>query len=159
MRHAEAFRPGTDPDKRHGDAALTNTGWRGALAVGARLADTLPKYGLGVEDVTIVCAESQAVHISTGLDTHRLCRVSRESYRRCSTIRESSRRRCRFDVEAMTSALSDCEREILRLRFAEDLAQSEIGHRVGLSQMHISRLLRQDVTRLRETAQPSKTPA
>jgi phosphohistidine phosphatase SixA len=59
MRHAEAFRPGTDPDKRYGDTALTNAGWRGALAVGARLADALPEHGLGVKDVTIVCAESQ----------------------------------------------------------------------------------------------------
>src|SRR4051812_15160411 len=56
-------------------------------------------------------------------------------------------------LEAMMSVLSDREREVLRLRFAEDLTQSEIGHRLGLSQMHISRLLRQAVTWLRETAQ------
>jgi RNA polymerase sigma-B factor len=55
-------------------------------------------------------------------------------------------------LEAMMSVLSDREREILRLRFAEDLTQSEIGQRVGVSQMHISRLLREAVTRLRETA-------
>jgi RNA polymerase sigma-B factor len=61
-------------------------------------------------------------------------------------------------LEAMVRVLSDREREILRLRFAEDLTQSEIGHRVGVSQMHVSRLLRQAVTRLRETAQPSDTP-
>jgi len=62
-------------------------------------------------------------------------------------------------LEAMMSVLSDREREILRLRFAEDLTQSEIGQRVGASQMHISRLLRQAVTRLRETAQASEDPA
>ena len=56
-------------------------------------------------------------------------------------------------LQAMMSALSDRERDVLRLRFAEDLTQSEIGHRLGLSQMHISRLLRQALTRLRETAQ------
>jgi RNA polymerase sigma-B factor len=55
-------------------------------------------------------------------------------------------------LEAMMSVLSDREREVLRLRFKEDLTQSEIGHRVGLSQMHVSRLLRQAVARLRETA-------
>ena len=53
-------------------------------------------------------------------------------------------------LEAMMSVLSDREREVLRLRFAEDLTQSEIGHRVGVSQMHISRLLRNSLTRLRE---------
>jgi RNA polymerase sigma-B factor len=62
-------------------------------------------------------------------------------------------------LEIMMQVLTDREREVLRLRFAEDLTQSEIGHRLGLSQMHISRLLRQAVTRLRETAQPSEPPA
>jgi RNA polymerase sigma-B factor len=62
-------------------------------------------------------------------------------------------------LETMMSVLSDREREILRLRFAEDLTQSEIGQRVGVSQMHISRLLREAVTRLRETAQTSENPA
>jgi RNA polymerase sigma-B factor len=62
-------------------------------------------------------------------------------------------------LEAMMSILSDREREILRLRFEEDLTQSEIGQRVGVSQMHISRLLREAITRLRENAQPSETPA
>jgi RNA polymerase sigma-B factor len=62
-------------------------------------------------------------------------------------------------VESLMSALSDREREILRLRFEEDLTQSEIGLRVGLSQMHISRLLRQAVARLREAAQLSEEPA
>ena len=52
--------------------------------------------------------------------------------------------------------LSEREREVLRLRFAEDLTQSEIGERVGVSQMHVSRLIRQSVARLREVAE---TPA
>ena len=62
-------------------------------------------------------------------------------------------------LERMMSILSDREREILRLRFGEDLTQSEIGGRVGLSQMHISRLLRQAVARLREAAQLREEPA
>ena len=62
-------------------------------------------------------------------------------------------------VESMMSILSDREREILRLRFVEDLTQSEIGDRVGLSQMHISRLLRQAIARLREAAESSERSA
>jgi len=62
-------------------------------------------------------------------------------------------------VDRLMRVLSDREREVLRLRFEEDLTQSEIGHRVGLSQMHISRLLRQAVARLREAAQVSEEPA
>ena len=35
--------------------------------------------------------------------------------------------------------LTEREREVLRLRFAEDLTQAEIGERIGVSQMHVSR--------------------
>ncbi len=48
--------------------------------------------------------------------------------------------------------LSEREREVLRLRFEEDLTQSEIGQRVGVSQMHVSRLIRQSIARLRDEA-------
>ena len=51
------------------------------------------------------------------------------------------------------TVLGDREREIVRLRFAEDLTQSEIGARVGVSQMHVSRMIRQIVDRLREAAE------
>ena len=55
--------------------------------------------------------------------------------------------------------LSEREREVLRLRFEEDLTQSEIGERVGVSQMHVSRLIRQSVARLREVAEtPARSP-
>jgi len=55
-------------------------------------------------------------------------------------------------VERLMRVLSDREREVLRLRFEEDLTQSEIGQRVGVSQMHVSRLIRQSIGRLREEA-------
>ena len=42
------------------------------------------------------------------------------------------------------------EREILFLRFSEDLTQSEIAIRLGVSQMQVSRLLRRSLERLRE---------
>ena len=56
-------------------------------------------------------------------------------------------------VERLMRVLTDREREVLRLRFEEDLTQSEIGVRVGVSQMHVSRLIRQSVARLREVAE------
>ena len=42
------------------------------------------------------------------------------------------------------------EREILYLRFEEDLTQSQIAARTGISQMQVSRLLRRSLQRLRE---------
>jgi len=49
-------------------------------------------------------------------------------------------------------ALPARQRAILRLRFEDDLTQSEIAARLGISQMHVSRLLRQALGRLREAA-------
>jgi RNA polymerase sigma-B factor len=45
-------------------------------------------------------------------------------------------------------SLSELEREVIRLRFAESLTQREIGQRIGYSQMHVSRLLRRAMSRL-----------
>jgi RNA polymerase sigma-B factor len=62
-------------------------------------------------------------------------------------------------IQRLVGVLSDREREVLRLRFAEDLTQSEIGARVGVSQMHVSRLIRQAVVRLREAAEEQRDNA
>jgi RNA polymerase sigma-B factor len=44
--------------------------------------------------------------------------------------------------------LPEIERDVLSLRFLEDLTQREIGERVGYSQMHVSRLLRRALRRM-----------
>jgi RNA polymerase sigma-B factor len=49
-------------------------------------------------------------------------------------------------------ALPEIEREVVRLRFVEDLTQREIGDRIGFSQMHVSRLLRRALARLQSSA-------
>jgi RNA polymerase sigma-B factor len=50
-------------------------------------------------------------------------------------------------------ALTPRERLILHLRFVEDLTQSEIAERIGVSQMHVSRLIRRSLATLRAAAQ------
>ncbi len=57
----------------------------------------------------------------------------------------------------LLSALDDRDREVLRLRFGEDLTQSQIGARVGISQMHVSRLIRRALTQLQEIARDEST--
>ena len=47
------------------------------------------------------------------------------------------------------AALAPREREIMRLRFYEGLSQREIAARVGISQMHVSRLIRRSLETVR----------
>ena len=52
---------------------------------------------------------------------------------------------------APACALPDRERHIFHLRFAQHLTQSEIAARVGVSQMHVSGLIRRSLARLAES--------
>jgi RNA polymerase sigma-B factor len=56
----------------------------------------------------------------------------------------------RLTVEAVLPSLDQREREVLKLRFVDDLPQSQIARRIGCSQMHVSRLLRATLKRLRD---------
>jgi RNA polymerase sigma-B factor len=53
-------------------------------------------------------------------------------------------------IEQLISSLPVREQEIVRLRFYEELSQSDIAERVGVSQMHVSRLLRKAFAILRD---------
>lgn len=54
----------------------------------------------------------------------------------------------RATLARLTEGLPQREREILALRYSGDLSQAEIGRRVGLSQMHVSRILRRTLAEL-----------
>jgi RNA polymerase sigma-B factor len=53
-------------------------------------------------------------------------------------------------------ALPQRERQILYLRFGDGLTQAEIGRRLGISQMHVSRLLHRALDRLHATARQGR---
>jgi RNA polymerase sigma-B factor len=55
-------------------------------------------------------------------------------------------------LDSLLETLDERERAIVRLYHLEELTQSEIGRRLGLSQMHISRLLRQATDKLSAAA-------
>ena len=52
-------------------------------------------------------------------------------------------------VERLLNTLPERERAIVAMRFFEGLSQSQIAEQVGISQMHVSRLLAQSLTRMR----------
>jgi RNA polymerase sigma-B factor len=60
----------------------------------------------------------------------------------------------RATLDRLLQAVSPREREVLRLRFEEDLTQAEIGDVIGVSQMQVSRIIRQSLVRLRGIAEP-----
>jgi RNA polymerase sigma-B factor len=66
--------------------------------------------------------------------------------------RELARSEDAAALHQLGQVLDDRSWEVVRLRFGEGLIQREIGELVGCSQMHVSRILRDAVTRLREAA-------
>jgi RNA polymerase sigma-B factor len=56
-------------------------------------------------------------------------------------------------IEPAMSAMPPRDQLILRLRFERDLTQSEIAERLGISQMHVSRIIRRSLSRLRTVAE------
>ena len=55
-------------------------------------------------------------------------------------------------IDSLGAGLQARSREVLRLRFEQDLTQREIGQRFGVSQMQISRVIRQALTHMRDAA-------
>jgi RNA polymerase sigma-B factor len=62
---------------------------------------------------------------------------------------ELGRAEIRVLIDGALDVLTPRDREILRLRFEEDLTQTEISRHIGVSQMQVSRLIRQALARLR----------
>jgi RNA polymerase sigma-B factor len=56
----------------------------------------------------------------------------------------------RLALREVVSRLPEREQEILRLRFMDNLTQAEIATMIGVSQMHVSRLLTKAFEQLRE---------
>jgi RNA polymerase sigma-B factor len=59
----------------------------------------------------------------------------------------------RAELDRLMQSVSPRARAMLRMRFEEDMTQAEIGAVVGISQMQVSRILRQTVAKLREVSE------
>lgn len=64
----------------------------------------------------------------------------------------------RATLARLLSTITAREREVLRMRFEEDMTQAEIGAVIGVSQMQVSRVIRQALTRLRAAADDDPRP-
>jgi RNA polymerase sigma-B factor len=60
----------------------------------------------------------------------------------------------RATLQPLLRVLSARDRRVLRLRFVEDRTQQEIADMIGISQMHVSRILRRAIDRMSTAALP-----
>lgn len=65
----------------------------------------------------------------------------------------------RHALGPLLAALPERERRLLVLRFFNEMTQSEIAHEIGISQMHVSRLLTRTLARLRRELHADVRPA
>ena len=128
--------------------------------LGARLgrspsaAEVAERLGIDPEDV-LEAFEAATAYAAVSLDAPRRGdEGDRETYSE-SVGSDDERYELVEDAAAVLPALDILparERMIVHLRFAEDLTQSEIAERIGVSQMHVSRLLRRALARVRTVA-------
>jgi RNA polymerase sigma-B factor len=58
----------------------------------------------------------------------------------------------RATLQSLMSTVTARERDVLQMRFEKDMTQAEIGDVIGVSQMQVSRIIRQAIARLRAAA-------
>jgi RNA polymerase sigma-B factor len=125
------------------------------LSVGQRRSPSVGDIALAVEkseEQVLEALEAMGAYRTSSLDAPRSTREEETE-----TVAEGlgsddhgfDRAEERATLEPVLGRISERERTVLRLRFGDDLTQAEIGERIGVSQMQVSRLIRQALARLR----------
>jgi RNA polymerase sigma-B factor len=113
--------------------------------------DVARAIGVPVEDV-LEAMEAATAYEATSLDAPRGRSEDGDDWTFGSSLPSEERGYELVEIgemlEGTIAALPERERLILRLRFEEDLTQAEIADQIGISQMHVSRLLRRSLDRL-----------
>jgi RNA polymerase sigma-B factor len=121
------------------------------LGRAARPRDVAAEVGVSVEEV-LEAMEATAVYEATSLDAPRPHSADEGGWTYADQLAEEDRGFELVEIgetlRSSLAALPERERLILRLRFERDMTQAEIAEQVGLSQMHVSRLLRRSLDRL-----------
>jgi RNA polymerase sigma-B factor len=113
--------------------------------------DVADEVGAPVEEV-LEAMEAATAYEATSLDAPRAGPADDGSWTYGDSLAQEEPGYELVDIgEALRgtlAALPDRERLILRLRFERDMTQAEIADLIGVSQMHVSRLLRRSLDRL-----------
>jgi RNA polymerase sigma-B factor len=107
---------------------------------------------LSIDDV-LDGLEAAAAHDATSFDAP-VQGHARDGYTLADTLAAEDTALERADeratIASAAGSLSTRERRVLALRFVEDRTQSEIADEIGVSQMHVSRILRGALSKLTE---------
>jgi RNA polymerase sigma-B factor len=113
--------------------------------------DIADAIGAPVEDV-LEAMEAATAYEATSLDAPRPGRDEDDDWSYADSLADEEAGYELVEIgetlRGTLTALPERERLILRLRFEQDMTQAEIAERVGVSQMHVSRLLRRSLARL-----------
>jgi RNA polymerase sigma-B factor len=120
-----------------------------AIEVGASL-------GISEEDV-LEAMEASSAYEAISLESHRYAGDADDGATYAERVGEEDARYDLVEYEVTIApvmrALPARDRVVLHLRFVEDMTQAEIADRVGVSQMHVSRIIRRSLERLRAVAE------
>jgi RNA polymerase sigma-B factor len=105
-------------------------------------------------ELVLEALEAAVAYEATSLDAPRAGDPEGESYAESMGEEDESYEQIEYlqSIAPTMRALPERDRLVLKLRFEDDLTQSEIADQIGVSQMHVSRLIRRALTRLRTVA-------
>jgi RNA polymerase sigma-B factor len=145
-----AVRPPRSAQERHLDLRRATGALSSRLGRPPTVAELADELGITVDDV-LEAQEAGAAYRATSLDARRPGDEDGAPLgeRLPGGDAASQPVELRMLVGQLLRTLPAREAEILRLRFYEELTQSEIAERLGISQMHVSRLIRRCLLELR----------
>jgi RNA polymerase sigma-B factor len=139
------------------------------LSVGKHRSPSVSEIAQAVdasEEQVLEALEAAGAYRAGSLDAPRIVQGEEAGESLADTLGEEEggfrRAEERATLEPLLARITARERLVLELRFGQDLTQAEIGERIGVSQMQVSRLIRQALTRLRggleEDGRPEASP-
>jgi RNA polymerase sigma-B factor len=151
--HTWGVRPPRDLQERAQRVLTINRTLGAELGRPPSAGEIAERLAISLEDV-VEALQACDARDTTSLDRPRV--VGEEGDTLADTLGDEDDEYDRVDqaitAELLMEHLDARERKIIRLRFHEDMTQSEIGERIGCSQMHVSRLVRGAIAKLAAAA-------
>jgi RNA polymerase sigma-B factor len=147
-----AVRPPRSAQERHLDLRRTSAALTLRLGRAPKVPELAEELSITSEEV-LEAMEAGAAYRATSLDARRPGDEEGLTLGDRLPSEEAASRpaEVRVLVGQLLDSLPEREAEILRLRFYDELTQTEIADRIGISQMHVSRLIRRCLLDLRDT--------